>query len=51
MKRSKFSESQIITILKVVETGSELITLRPALIVLEATGGLEIPVTAALQDP
>jgi len=28
---------------------SELITLRPALIVLEATGGLEIPVTAALQ--
>lgn len=28
---------------------SELITVRPALIVLEATGGLEIPVTAALQ--
>ena len=27
----------------------ELIKLRPALIVLEATGGLEIPVTAALQ--
>jgi len=27
----------------------ELIRLRPALIVLEATGGLEIPVTAALQ--
>jgi transposase len=27
---------------------SELITLRPALIVLEATGGLEIPVVAAL---
>lgn len=28
---------------------AELISLRPALIVLEATGGLEIPVTAALQ--
>lgn len=27
----------------------ELIALRPALIVLEATGGLEIPITAALQ--
>ena len=27
---------------------AELIALRPALIVLEATGGLEIPVTAAL---
>ena len=27
----------------------ELITLRPALIVLEATGGLEIPVVNALQ--
>jgi len=31
-----------------VELIAELIALRPALIVLEATGGLEIPVTAAL---